>query len=137
MRKKIFYLVLLGALGLLLSLSGMSCSKSSNSLAPFQPQITNMPDDFQFQATGVQNVTTTVQYIWQNTGTSANVNQACSITGGIATLTIYDNSDVQVYSQSLTANGTYSTSTGITGNWRIVVQLNNCDGTLNFRCQKP
>ncbi len=137
MRKRFLYLVFLGAVGLLVSLAGMSCSKSNNSLAPFQPQITNMPDNFQFQATGVQNVTTTEQYTWQNTGTSANVNQACSITGGSATLTIYDNSNLQVYSQSLTANGTFSTSTGISGYWRIVVQLNNCDGTLNFRCQKP
>ena len=135
--RRIFYVIFLAALGLLVSLAGVGCKKSNNSLAPFQPQVSNLPDNFQFQATGVQNVTTTEQYIWQNTGTSANVNQACAITGGSATLTIYDNSNVQVYSQSLTANGTFSTSTGITGNWRIVVQLNNCDVALNFRAQKP
>ena len=111
--------------------------KSNNSLAPFQPQITNMPDDFQLQATGVQNVTTTVQYTWQNTGTSANVNQASTMSSGSATLTIFDNNNVQVYSQNLSANGTFQTSTGTTGNWTIRVTLNNCYGTLNFRAQKP
>jgi hypothetical protein len=116
--------------------SGCS-NKSNNSLAPFQPQITNMPDDFQFQATGVQNVTTVVQYNWVNTGTSANVNQACAITSGSAVLTIFDNDTTQVYSQNLSANGTYQTSVGTTGSWIIRVTLNNCYGTLNFRAQKP
>jgi hypothetical protein len=121
---------------MVLLVSGCS-NKSNNSLAPFQPQITNMPDDFQFQATGVQNVTTTVQYAWQNTGTSANINQACAITSGTAVLTIFDNDTTQVYTQNLAANGTYQTGTGTTGNWTIRVTLNNCYGTLNFRAQKP
>ncbi|EQB63829.1 MAG: hypothetical protein RBG1_1C00001G1408 [candidate division Zixibacteria bacterium RBG-1] len=136
MKRLITYFVC-GSLVLLLALLVGCSKKSTSSLAPFQPQITNMPDDFQFQATGVENVTTTEQYVWQNTGTSANVNQSCAITSGSATLTIYDNDTVQVYSQSLTANGTYATSVGTTGSWLIRVQLTNCYGTLNFRAQKP
>lgn len=34
----------------------------SDALGPFQPQITNAPDNFQLQATGLNNVSTTVQY---------------------------------------------------------------------------
>ena|SRR3990172_2318260 len=117
--------------------AGCSSKKSTSSLAPFQPQITNMPDDFQFQATGVQNVSGTFPYVWQNTGTSANVNQACAITSGTATLTIFDNDTTQVYSQSLAVNGTIPTSVGTTGSWIIRVVLTNCYGTLNFRVQKP
>jgi hypothetical protein len=106
------YRRLLAVYGLLL-LCAMACS--SNPLAPFQPEITNAPDNFQFQATAVQHVTTTVNYTWQNTGATANVNQACSITGGTATLTILDADSVQVYTRNLADNGTYATVTGTTG----------------------
>jgi len=111
------------------------CSKS-NPLAPFQPEITNVQDNFQFQATGVTNVTATLEYIWRNSGTTANVNQACAITGGTATLTIFDDSLVQVYTKDLKVNGTDTTYAGITGHWTIRVSLASVSGTLNFRVQK-
>src|SRR5574339_201701 len=102
----------------------LGCGGSkNNSLAPFQPQINNMQDNFQLQATGVNNVTSTLNYTWQNTGTSANVNQASQITAGSATLTILDASGQQVYTNSLTANGTFPTTTGMTGGWTIRVIL--------------
>ena len=102
----------------------------------FQPEISNIADNFQFQATGVTNVTQNLQYTWQNTGTVANVNQACSITGGTATLTIRDGGGTQVYSKNLSENGTFVTSAGTTGGWTIIVSLSNLNGTLNFRVQK-
>ena len=123
-----------GLFFLLLAAAGCSGNKS---LAPFQPQINNAPDNFQFQATGVRNTTVTLNYIWQNSGTSANVNQACAITGGSATLLILDNDGTQVYSKDLSANGTFATSAGVTGNWTIRVTLTSLYGTLNFRVQKP
>ena len=103
----------------------------------FQPQIVNQPDNFSLQATNVTNVTQTLPFTWQNTGTSANVNQATQVTGGSATLTILDASNQQVYTNSLTANGTFPTSTGTTGGWTIRLVLSNFTGTINFRVQKP
>ena len=103
----------------------------------FQPQIVNQTDSFSLQATDVTGVTQTVQYTWQNTGTSANVNQATVLTGGSATLTILDAANQQVYTNSLTANGTFATSSGTTGNWTMRLVLTNTKGTLNFRAQKP
>jgi hypothetical protein len=123
-----------GALFLFLLVGGCNSNKS---LAPFQPQINNAPDNFQFQATNVKNTTVTLNYTWQNSGTSANVNQACAITAGTATLVILDANAVEVYNKDLTANGTFQTSTGATGNWNIRVILTNVGGTLNFRVQKP
>ena len=102
----------------------------------FQPQISNQTDNFQFQATGVTNVSQTLQYTWQNTGTQANVNQACSITGGMASVSIRDAAGTMVYSSDLSANGTFQTMTGTSGSWRIEVFLSNTSGTLNFRVQK-
>ncbi len=111
------------------------CSKT-NPLAPFQPEITNVQDNFQFQATGVTNVTASLEYIWRNSGTTANVNQACAITAGTATVTIFDDSLTQVYTKDLKVNGTDTTYAGITGHWTIRVSLTNVSGTLNFRVQK-
>jgi hypothetical protein len=112
-----------------------ACS-SSTSLAPFQPQINNVADNFQFQATGVKNVSSTFTYNWSNSGDSATVNQATTVTGGSATLTISDNNGTQLYSQSLSANGTFGMTKGLHGSWTIRVVFTNYSGTVNFRVQK-
>lgn len=112
------------------------CSSTTAPLAPFQPQINNAPDNFQFQATGVQSVTTTLTYTWQNSGTGASINQSTTINGGSATVTLYDNASTMVYTRSLADNGTFAASTGVTGSWTIKVVLVNYTGTVNFRVQK-
>lgn len=113
-----------------------ACSNSTGPLAPFQPQINNLADNFQFQATGVANVTWTYTYPWSNSGDSATVNQSTTVTGGTATLTISDNNGTQLYSQSLSANGTFGMSKGVHGNWTVKVVFTNYSGTVNFRVQK-
>jgi len=139
-----FSVALLGLVALTLLVGGCG-KKSTNSLAPFQPQITNLQDDFSFQATGVQNVSGVFQYVWQNTGTGATVNQACSMTSGTATLKIYSDTTLTnlVYQRNLAANGDSLSSTGTAGSWIIRVELSNCcrtgpgaDGNLNFRVVK-
>jgi hypothetical protein len=106
-------------------------------LAPFQPEVSNQPDSFQLQATGVRNVTLTRDYNWQNNGSTANVNQATTVASGNATLTILDADGTQVYHRDLSENGTYTTSQGSSGNWTIRMKLSRYRGTLNFRAQKP
>ena len=113
-----------------------ACSNSTGPLAPFQPQINNLADNFQFQATGVANVTWTYTYSWSNSGDSATVNQATTVTAGTATLTIFDNNGTQLYSQSLSANGTFGMSKGVHGSWTVKVVFTNYSGTVNFRVQK-
>ncbi len=113
-----------------------ACSNSTGPLAPFQPQINNLADNFQFQATGVTNVTWTYNYTWANSGDSATVNQATTTTAGSATLTISDANGTQLYSQSLNANGTFGMTKGLHGNWIVKVVFTNYSGTVNFRVQK-
>lgn len=113
-----------------------ACGNSTGPLAPFQPQISNVADNFQFQATGVTNVTWTFTYQWSNSGDSATVNQATTVTGGSAVLTIHDKNGAQVYSQSLSANGTFGMTKGVAGSWTIKVVFTNYSGTVNFRVQK-
>ena len=113
-----------------------ACGNSTGPLAPFQPQISNVADNFQFQATGVTDVTWTFTYNWSNSGDSATVNQATTVAGGAATLTIYDKNGTQLYSQSLSANGTFGMTKGVAGSWSIKVVFTNYSGTVNFRVQK-
>ena len=102
-----------------------------------QPEVANNRDNFQFQASNLQGTTQTLTYTWENTGTSANVNQSGQISGGSARLTLRDASGTERYTRALTETGTFTSASGTTGNWRIEVRLENVTGTLNFRVQKP
>jgi hypothetical protein len=113
-----------------------ACGNSTGPLARYQPQINNATDNFQFQATGVTNVTWTYTYTWPNSGDSATVNQSTTVSGGSATLQILDHNGTQVYAQSLAANGTFGVTKGVAGNWTIRVVFTNYSGTVNFRVQK-
>jgi hypothetical protein len=114
----------------------VACS-SENVIGPGnQLQVTNATDNFQFQVSDLSNVTQRLTYNWSNTGDSANVNQASSLTGGTATLTVRGPSGTTLYESGLQANGTFHTQKGTTGTWQIEVVLTKADGTLNFRVQK-
>ncbi len=113
-----------------------ACGGSTGPLAPFQPQINNLQDNFSFQATGVTNVTWTFTYRWSNTGDSATVNHATTTTGGSTLLTIYDKNNTQLYSAPLAASGTVGMTKGVAGLWTIKVVFTNYSGTVNFSVQK-
>lgn len=118
-----------------LVLSG--CGGSSKSTAPgIQPQIANLPDDFSYQVTSVNNFTGTYTYSWQNAGIAANVNQSTTVSGGTMQLTITDGAGTQVYSHPLTDNGTFVSADGVAGTWTIRVVYTGASGTVNFRAQK-
>ncbi len=102
-----------------------------------QLEVTNVTDSFQWQVTALDDVSQTLTYTWANTGTSANVNQATSITGGTATLILTDAAGVEVFRKNLRENGTFATGTGTAGGWTIRIVLDEVGGTLNFRAQKP
>lgn len=105
-------------------------------IARFQPEIRNLTDTFEFQVTNAQNVSQNLQYDWENTGTSADINQACILQGGSAQLMIRDAQGTVVYTRNLADNGTFLTNAGQAGTWKIQVALSGLDGTINFRAQK-
>jgi len=117
---------------------GAGCSdNNTNVINPaFQPEVTNNIDNFQFQATGVTNVSQVLTYSWRNTGTQANVDQSCSITSGTAMLTMSDSTGTQVCSRNMADGGSVASAAGLPGTWTIRVMLNHVSGTLNFRAQK-
>jgi hypothetical protein len=111
---------------------------SGNVIGPDnQLEVTNATDDFQLQATALDNISQTLSYLWQNTGTGANVDQSGSVTAGSATLTILDQTGAQVYVSSLASTGSFQTSAGLAGTWTIRVEMDGMSGALNFRVQKP
>jgi hypothetical protein len=108
----------------------------NDSLAPFEPEIGNVPDSFQFQVTELRGVTTTRDYAWQHSGTVANVNQATALSQGAALLVIRDAAGTEVYRRNLTENGTFQTAAGASGQWRIRVELVRASGAVNFSVQR-
>lgn len=121
-----------------LALASVSCGGDTNPIGPAnQPEVANLQDNFQFQASNLAGTTQTLQYMWANTGTTANVNQSGTVSSGTATLVIRTTAGAQVYSRDLAETGTFATSTGAAGTWQIEVRLVNVTGTLNFRVQKP
>lgn len=120
-------------LALLIGIGPTACG---DSLAPFQPEITSATDNFQLQATGVTDVTSTLTYTWQNTGTRATVNHSTLTTAGSARLTIRDGAGLIVYDKALAPSLNEPTAAGTAGAWRIEVRLDRYSGTLNFRVQK-
>jgi hypothetical protein len=103
-----------------------------------QPQVLNQPGTFEYQVSDVQEFTGTLSYTWQNTGTTANVNQSTNLSSGSITLRIYDAALNQVYSRSLAENGTFATAAGQPGAWRVqVVYSASVAPAVNFRAETP
>ena len=112
-----------------LALVAVAACGSNNVIGPAnQLQVTNAADDFQFQVTAMRNVSQTLSYSWSNTGDSANINQASSLTGGTATLTLRGPGNTVLYQGNLATNGTMHSQKGVTGTWRIDVVLSRADG---------
>jgi hypothetical protein len=132
MRFLAFFLAVLA----LCAASFLGCGSNSNPLAAFQPEIANNTDSFEFQVTSATNVTTTVEYVWQNTGTRSTINQSSAISSGSASVKLFGPDGLERYSGSLATNGTFQSDTATAGSWRIRVSLVNLSGTLNFRVQK-
>lgn len=119
---------------LLIAIAAFACDE--NTLAPFEPQVANVPDNFQLQATKVRAVSTTLNYQWQNTGTQAKISHSTTTTFGSARIVIRDAAGAQVYEHDLVPSLEDTSAAGTPGYWTIRVVLYRYDGTLNFRVQK-
>jgi len=124
--------------GLLAGTLALGACDSGTALGPSnQLEVANNPDNFSIQATSLDNVSQTLTYTWEMSGTIANVNQSGTLSGGAGTLTITDDAGTEVYTNSLGQTGTFQTSAGAPGSWTIRITLNGMSGVLNVRVQKP
>ena len=117
------------------ALSTGACS-DDNPLAPFEPEIVNDADAFQFQVTGAQNVTVNKSYVWTNATAGASIDHSTALTDGSATVVVLDGEGTEVYRSALKASGTEQSRDGAAGQWTVQVIMSGFDGTANFRVQK-
>ena len=96
----------------------------------------NATDNFQYQVSAIEDYSGTQTYTWQNTGTTATINQSASVSAGSATLGLLDADGTQVYSRSLAEDGTFSSAAGTAGSWRVRVTYSSADARVNFRADK-
>ena len=122
----------------IVGLLAVGCSDAlTDPFAEFQPEVTNQTDSFAFQASNISGLTGSVDYEWEHTGTTANVDQSTVVSAGTATVTILDADGTTVYTRNLADDGTFPTDAGVAGTWIIRIAVSNMDGTVNFRVQKP
>lgn len=113
-----------------------ACGSDSVTNPQFEPEIVNIVDSFELQATGITDVSEMLTYTWTNTGTTASVDRSTTLSSGSGTLTIFDANGQQVYTGPITSDGSSSTQTGVAGNWTVRLVLSGASGTINFRVQK-
>ena len=101
-----------------------------------EPEIINTTDNFQYQITEIQDFSGAQVFSWENTGTTATVNQSAAVSAGSATLVLRDANGVEVYSRSLADDGTFSSDAGTAGTWSVRVTYSGAEATVNFRLDK-
>lgn len=102
----------------------------------FQPQVINLRNDFALQVSGLDDFTSDVEYSWVSDGTAASVNQSPTLLTGTAVLFVFDGAGAQVYQRSLGENGTFATTTGVPGTWKVRVHFSEAFGAASFRLVK-
>ena len=112
------------------------CGSDQVVTAGVEPEVVNNVDSFEFQVTSVQNFSGVWSYNWLTTGTIADVNQSSTVSAGQISVRIADADGNTVYIGDLAQTGTFVTSAGTAGVWRIDVVLSEGSGTLNFRTEK-
>ena len=112
-----------------------ACSDAAT-LPGRDPQIVNVADNFQYQISDIQSFSGSQVYSWQNSGTTAKVNQSTAITSGAVSLVLRDANGTQVYARSLGDNGTFVSSAGVAGTWTVLVSYATANATVNFRVDK-
>jgi hypothetical protein len=88
--------------------------------------------EFSLHIGSVANFSHRLQYKWENAGTKASVRQASSVTEGVANLEVRDAAGKVVHAKSLRDVGSFLTSEGKPGMWRIDVILSRATGSVTF-----
>jgi len=109
----------------------------------YEPEVTNVKDNFHVTIKDVKNLDTVYVYYWPVEGSvgntcSANIDQQASIQSGQASVVVKDNSSTRqtVYQTDLSQNGSFQTTLGTSGVWQITVSLVQFTGLIDFRAQR-
>ncbi|HEU4764101.1 MAG TPA: hypothetical protein VFT93_00465 [Candidatus Eisenbacteria bacterium] len=98
--------------------------------------VMNDPGNFTLHIGSVENFSHRMEYRWENPAAKATVRQASSVAGGEATLEVRDAAGRLVHSKSLREQGSFATSEGKPGTWRIGVTLRRTTGSVTFEVRR-
>jgi anti-anti-sigma regulatory factor len=93
-------------------------------------------DVVHFRAARVENLNTTLAYMWTNNGAAATVSQEASGGAGRIMLRMRDASGHEVFARHLDEPGAFATTAGKPGAWRIELDLTDYTGPLEFGIAK-
>jgi len=130
---------------ILSSVSILACDVSDNIVGPEnQLEVRNVADTFEFHVTALDEVSDTLTYSWENTGTSANFDQAHDRTGGGVLIEVRD-ADSHLMALAFRQCSSEcpgeipwssQTETGTSGMWTIAVFLWKASGDVGFALHK-
>jgi hypothetical protein len=109
---------------------------SPGSGAGIQPDITSRRDEFSYRVPRVTSYRGSGLYWWQNSGITAQVQQASAVSAGSMRLVIRDANGAEVFSRSLAEGGSFLTQNGVSGRWTIQVIYDDASGTVSFRVRR-
>jgi hypothetical protein len=98
--------------------------------------VVNLPDRFEFLATGLNNVSDGARFLWTITGTQASVDITQAITKGSARLQLKDPNGTVVYSELVKDDSDGTTSVGGPGIWQVDLVLTEVSGDIAFRLDR-
>jgi len=93
-------------------------------------------DTMRFRAARVEGLNTTLAYMWTNSGAAATVSQGASSGAGRLMLRVRDAAGHEVFARSLDERGSFATTAGKPGAWRIELDLTDYTGPLELGIDK-
>jgi anti-anti-sigma factor len=93
-------------------------------------------DRVQFRAARVENLNTTLAYMWTNTGAAATVSHTASGGAGRVMLRMRDASGHEVFARPLEECGAFASAAGKPGAWRIELDMTDYTGPLDLGIAK-
>jgi hypothetical protein len=128
LRTRLIWLSLIGALAML-----MACDTRVNTEPQYQPQVINLRNDFALQVSNLAGLTQDVEYSWVSDSTAATITQSPTLLTGTAMIFVFDGTGAQVYQRSLAENGTFTTSGGAPGTWKVLLKFDEANGGVGVR----
>jgi hypothetical protein len=113
----------------------VGCS-DPNTLESGQVVEVNLLDRFEFEATGLDNVTDTRSRLFTITGTQATVDVTAGITAGSARLQLRDPAGAVVYSEFIEDEVDGLTDSGGPGLWQVDIVLSEVTGEFSFTLER-
>jgi hypothetical protein len=94
--------------------------------------VMNEPGVFSLRIGSLENISNRRRYEWINAMGKATVRQASDVKSGVARIEVRDAAGIIVHSKSLTQKGSFTTTAGKPGVWKILLVLDHATGSVMF-----